>query len=47
MIFGEREQAAAQVLVKELAIAEQHEVNVADFVPFHYRKNFFKISHIT
>ena len=34
VIFGEREQAASQVLVKELAIAEQHEVNVAEFVTF-------------
>ena len=34
VIYGEREQAVAQVLVKELAIAEQHEVNVADFVHF-------------
>ena len=34
VIYGEREQAVAQVLVKELAIAELHEVNVADFVHF-------------
>ena len=34
VIFGEREQSAQQVLVKELAIAEQTEVALADFVPF-------------
>ena len=34
IIFGEREQSAQQVLVKELAIAEQTEVALADFVPF-------------
>ena len=34
VIFGEREQSAQQVLVKELATAEQTEVALADFVPF-------------
>ena len=34
IIFGEREQSAQQVLVKELATAEQTEVALADFVPF-------------
>ena len=34
IIFGEREQPAQQVLVKELATAEQTEVALADFVPF-------------
>ncbi|AYA02840.1 histidine--tRNA ligase [Acinetobacter sp. WCHAc010034] len=34
VIFGEREQAAQQVLVKELATAQQTEVAAAGFVPF-------------
>ncbi|BCU65825.1 histidyl-tRNA synthetase [Acinetobacter bouvetii DSM 14964 = CIP 107468] len=34
VIFGEREQEAQQVLVKELATAEQAEVAVGGFVPF-------------
>ncbi|WP_173912421.1 histidine--tRNA ligase [Acinetobacter sp. Marseille-Q1618] len=38
LIYGEREQAAQQVLVKELATAEQHEVTVADLVAFSIEK---------
>lgn len=38
LIYGEREQAAQQVLVKELATAEQHEVKVADLVAFSIEK---------
>ena len=34
LIFGEREAAAQQVLVKELATAAQTEVPMTDFVPF-------------
>ena len=34
VIFGEREQEAQQILVKELATAEQAEVAVGGFVPF-------------
>lgn len=34
LIFGEREAEAQQILVKELATAEQTEIAVADFVPF-------------
>jgi len=34
VIFGEREQAAQQILVKELATAQQTEVAATGFVPF-------------
>ncbi|KAF1021588.1 MAG: Histidine--tRNA ligase [Acinetobacter bereziniae] len=38
LIFGEREAEAQQVLVKELATAEQHEIQVTDIVPFFIEK---------
>lgn len=38
LIYGEREQDAQQVLVKELATAEQHEVAVNDIVSFFIEK---------
>ena len=38
LIFGEREAEAKQVLVKELATAEQHDVSVADLVTFFIEK---------
>lgn len=38
LIFGEREAEAQQVLVKELATAEQHEIQVSEIVPFFIEK---------
>jgi len=38
LIFGEREAESQQVLVKELATAEQYEVAVAEIVPFFTEK---------
>ncbi len=38
LIYGERESEAQQVLIKELATAEQHEVAVNDVVPFFIEK---------
>jgi histidyl-tRNA synthetase len=38
LIFGEREAEAQQVLVKELATAEQYEIQVAEIVPFFIEK---------
>ncbi|CAM9251912.1 histidine--tRNA ligase [Acinetobacter bereziniae] len=38
LIFGEREAEAQQVLVKELATAEQHEIQVSEMVPFFIEK---------
>ncbi|WP_387080782.1 hypothetical protein [Acinetobacter baumannii] len=37
-MFGEREAEAQQVLVKELATAEQHEIQVSEIVPFFIEK---------
>src|SRR5690606_28939873 len=34
LIFGEREAEAQQVLVKELATAEQYEIKATEIVPF-------------
>lgn len=38
LIFGEREAAAQQVLVKKLATAEQDEIKAAEIVPFFIKK---------
>ncbi|WP_151776086.1 histidine--tRNA ligase [Acinetobacter bereziniae] len=38
LIFGEREAEAQQVLVKELATSEQHEIQVSEIVPFFIEK---------
>ena len=38
LIFGEREAEALQVLVKELATAEQYEIKVTEIVPFFIEK---------
>ncbi|MDA3441141.1 histidyl-tRNA synthetase [Acinetobacter bereziniae] len=38
LIFGEREAEAQKVLVKELATAEQHEIQVSEIVPFFIEK---------
>ena len=38
LIFGEREAGAQQVLIKELATAEQYEIVVSEIVPFFIEK---------